>query len=171
MRESVPNSASSFIPPSLRHGSRLGPQSTATDPFIDQHEQDFMSDPFEDELEDYDELSDTINDLSDNEEQHGEDELVENVLHDQFSDSSSSDIDISSEETDENSGGVSLIQESEPPSNQIENVNAAAHESGPGQEQAQMEGNIQEDSDDMLVDEILDVEMDDIVRRAPLLYD
>jgi hypothetical protein len=131
-----------------------------------------MSDPFEDELEDYDELSDTINDLSGNEEQHGEDELVENVLRDQFSDSSSADIEISSDETeDENGGGAPLIQQSEPASNLIEDVHAVAHESELSQEQAQGEENVQEDSDDMLVDEILDVEMDDIIRRAPLLYD
>jgi len=131
-----------------------------------------MSDPFEVELEDYDELSDTNNDLSDNEEQHGEDELVENVLCDQFSDSSSSDIEISSDETeDENSGGVPLIHESEQATNLIENIHAAVHESEPGQEQSQGEENVQEDSNGMLVDEILDAEMDDIVRRAPLLYD
>ena len=163
MRESVPNSASSFTPPSLRRGSRLRAQPATTD----QQEQNFMSEPFDVELEDDDELSDTI----DNEEQQIEDEVVENVLCAPFSDSSSSDIDISSDETeDENNGGVSLTQESEQASNLVEDAHTAVHESELGQEQGQVVEDIQEDSDDMLVDG-LDVEMDDIIRRAPLPYD
>jgi hypothetical protein len=166
MRESVPNSASSFTPPSLRRGSRSGAQSTAADVFVDQQEENFISDPFEAELEDYDQLSDIINDLPDNEEQHGEDEFVENV-RDQLSDSSSSDIDISSDETEGENGGVPLIQEPEQASNLVEDVHATVHESELSQEQAQVEEDVQ-DPDGMLVDEVLDV---DTVRRAPLLYD
>ena len=170
MRECVPNSTSSFIPPSLRRGSRSGAQSTATNAVIDQHEQNFLVDPLDVELEDDDELSDTTHDPSDNEEQQREDELAENIPRDQFSDSSSSDMDISSDETDdEDDGGVPLIQESEQAGNLVEDAHTAVHESESGQEQAHVEEDSQEGSDGMLVDELLDVEMDDIIRRVPLL--
>jgi len=140
---------------------------------------DQTSDLFDDELTDYDEppedsdeLSDPVDGFSDNEEQHREDGPVENALLNQISDSPSSDIDISSEETEnEHSGGVLLAQESEQADYPIEDANAAVHESEPVQEQAQEEEDVQEDSDDMLIDDMLDVEMDDPVWRAPLLYD